>query len=185
MHRNPNTRALKSTTNPGPEPASSDRPIPAAGHFRGSRRMSFRRSHFGVQEQSSQLAGKEVKRQGPHWRMPVQANGPLVRKNTRVSWCVPMVTRSIRILPERPSARASVYNSSTVGRSVPSLRMNDPLYPIGSASKPIGSKESNATVARSSSPWLILPIASDMGGARCLPGTLRRILSYPHPVANL
>ena len=41
MHRNPDTRALNSTTNHGPEPPSSDRPIPAAGHFRGLWCVSF------------------------------------------------------------------------------------------------------------------------------------------------
>jgi hypothetical protein len=33
MHRNPNTRALNRTTNHGPEPASSDRPIQPLGTF--------------------------------------------------------------------------------------------------------------------------------------------------------
>jgi hypothetical protein len=63
MHRNPNARALNSTTNHGPEPASSDRPIPAAGHFRGLRCVSFRPEHatrIAGMDELHRLDGKHV-----------------------------------------------------------------------------------------------------------------------------
>ena len=121
----------------------------------------------------------------PEWYgRHLQVNGPLVRKNTRVSWCGPVLTRSTSIGPERPSAVANVNDWPAVGQGIPSLRMNEPLYRSGTLREPAGSNVSNATLARLSSSPLILPIASDIGGARYLRGKTQCDSYCTRSVAN-